>query len=635
MSEVAITNSSSASRHSPIRVCILGSEGAGKTCFLAGLAILGEPNSPSSITATPRDSVTASTLTDLATALRRRQWPPATNMTTFLTIRVEIDAAVFEIFLIDYPGEDFRAALRTLRHDQIRDLKTHLDESDAILLLFDPHSDLFQYPETKEILIERQMAHLQAITSVSDERVQRKLSNDPHLPDLGIVLTKADLIPGLRTTTDARTLFQQHAGALDRKLRGVAKQVNYFALSSIGETQNSPTPNGSAPYTESSPQPFGYEELFRWILARHKWRANRMKRLVSGVLATVGLVLGALYYAYTFQQQQHFLGFLNNPHLSIAEKLQETRDSQFSIVLQQRSTLLAEELSRLEQDLQTATTEETVKTLEAQINSLRDAEPGALVAELDKLQRLASQNREKLLFTQISESNRQKNPAFESQAIRYQNEFPAGINAEAVRELLGTSRTTKLQLDRQKIRLLPVDSTASLQTKCKRIHEFLENHASNLEKSEVRSIRRALELGNRFCEINTYTITLKRSGKFVSPRWQAVWLYVRGAVFETHDSPSSSKDVTWKSNSQPLQWKSGDSIKLLLRDLDYGDEDVAWLEDRGPLALRLLGTRQNLSPILPHWREYCEEAFIEYNIEELAKDDWNLISTYLSPGEGW
>ena len=64
-----------------IRVCLLGSEGSGKTCFLAGLAILGEPNRASPLTVTPTDQVTASYLDELANTLRRQEWPPPTNMT--------------------------------------------------------------------------------------------------------------------------------------------------------------------------------------------------------------------------------------------------------------------------------------------------------------------------------------------------------------------------------------------------------------------------------------------------------------------------------------------------------------------------------------------------------------------------
>ncbi len=43
-------------RRSAVRVCLLGSEGSGKTCFLAGLAILAEPNRHTRITVSPTDT---------------------------------------------------------------------------------------------------------------------------------------------------------------------------------------------------------------------------------------------------------------------------------------------------------------------------------------------------------------------------------------------------------------------------------------------------------------------------------------------------------------------------------------------------------------------------------------------------
>jgi len=104
-----------------LRICLLGSEGSGKTCFLAGLAVLKEANRRTRVTVSPTDTVTVEYLDALARTLHCGQWPPPTNMTTLLKLRLGVDGKAIEAVMIDYPGEDFRNELRKLKTDDIRD----------------------------------------------------------------------------------------------------------------------------------------------------------------------------------------------------------------------------------------------------------------------------------------------------------------------------------------------------------------------------------------------------------------------------------------------------------------------------------------------------------------------------------
>ena len=635
MSEIKSMTSSRPGPTKPIRVCILGSEGAGKTCFLAGLAIVGEPNGSSSLTVTPKDSTTAATLGELSQTLRRGEWPPATNMTTVLTIRIAIDSDVIELVLVDYPGEDFREALRTLRHDQIEALKRHLDEADAILLLFDPKSDLLHSNLTQDDLIERQMAHLQAITGIADERLQKATSPLRRHLDLGIVITKAYMVESLHSREDAKLFFRHHAPELDRRLQSHATHVDYFAVSAIGPQPLSTASASSSRSTGNPPRPFGYEELFRWVRARQRWRANQKMRF-GAMVATIAVVaLGLGYLVTTSYQQRQDLSILNSPHRSVMDKLEATRSISDPYVLRERSKLLEAEISRLKTEMEQATSEESLLNLKTQIGQLQEASPGVRASGLKDLHNQTVARLENLRFTQVKDAFDQKKQNVDGLATRYLTDFPNGPNAQTIRSILQQIRASEEYNARKQIKAIRISDIPTLRTKCERILEYLEKYKPDPKDDEAVRMRRAAELGNRFTIQNAYTVSLKRSGGFRDSRYQGVRLIVRDKQLEEHLSAGASRDVTWEKPPLILQWQAGESIKIVLRDLEYVDEDVAWSEDRSPLAFRLLGRRQILDQFAGNWKDRCDEAYIEFTIDEIPTSDWDMIAEYLEPGEAW
>ena len=68
-----------AATEEPIKVCLLGATGAGKTCFLAGLAVLSEPDRKSIIDVLHDNKGTADYLDSLQDTLRSGNWPPPNN----------------------------------------------------------------------------------------------------------------------------------------------------------------------------------------------------------------------------------------------------------------------------------------------------------------------------------------------------------------------------------------------------------------------------------------------------------------------------------------------------------------------------------------------------------------------------
>lgn len=618
-----------------IRVCLLGSEGSGKTCFLAGLAILGEPNRASPLTVTPTDQVTASYLDELGNTLRRQEWPPPTNMTNVLTIRVGIDSSLIEIVVVDYPGEDFREALRTLRYEQIETLHEHYAQADAILLLFDPHTDLSESGAVRERQIERQMAHLQAIADIWAERCTKKPGEAQSHVDVGVILTKCDTVPTLQTPPQAQAYFRTHAEGLDQKIRQNASEVKYFALSAIGGECESEDQDAEHAIPSRTLQPFGYDQIFQWVRRRHAHRRTRRSRLAKRAIAIIIVALCIAYFVYGAFTRSRLYAILDNPNLSTVEKLQRTADASDDDVLQRRAELLRDELVRVEGDLKDADSESDISPLISVLGQYREARPGALASEIDYLLQVADDRKQDILFQRVIDSYNKDDNDFTELAAKFLREYPISSRCDKVRELLGVDRKRRQQSARKRIKAIDVHDQSSLLGKSERIFEFLDEYGKDLADEDKALMKRAAELGRQFSERHTYSLTLKQSGGFKKSRSQGVWLVVDGSIVEKRDSSGASRSVTWPHDVLKIDWQSGESVKIILRDLEFVDEDVAWMEDRGAIALRLLGSKQFLTRFAEGWKEYCDEAFVEYQVTGISEEDWKAVEAYLTPGGAW
>ena len=141
--EHAEAEASAQPNKSPIRICVLGSEAAGKTCFLGGLAILSEPNRDSHIHVIGAEEDTEATngspsqqfLNEVAATLRAGDWPPPTTLTREIELDIRFRDRLFRFDVIDYPGESFREALNELDESRQKVLLDHMIKADFLLLL--------------------------------------------------------------------------------------------------------------------------------------------------------------------------------------------------------------------------------------------------------------------------------------------------------------------------------------------------------------------------------------------------------------------------------------------------------------------------------------------------------------------
>ncbi len=615
-------------------VCLLGSEGSGKTCFLAGLAVLREPNRPSALTVIPTDTVTVEYLDELAQTLRCGQWPPPTNMTTLLRMRVGLDGKAIETLMVDYPGEDFRNELRKLKREDIEILYDHYAHSESILLLFDPDQDVraLHDPARRSLQIERQLAHLQAIADIWAERTGGVAQPSQRHVDVAIIVTKADRDPALTGRRATRRFFRDHAGALDAKIRQQAHLVEYFPLSAVGQSCMQEVDGRQERFPAAELSPTGYDAIFDWVVNKQSRRTVRRRLKTCGALLALLTIFVGLGMGWRAYQQSRSRDQLADPRLSSIDKLKLTQSIPS---LPERSELITTELERYREAITAATDEPSLNEVLERLRELEEIHPGAIKSRIDEVKQEAKDKNELLLYQRTKDGLDNQSADFRELAERFLQEYPGSSRCEDVRKWISQSVQRDHENDRQRIKNLQVVDKASLGEKSERLVEFVQKYEAMLTSSEAKRIRRAAELAKQFCELNTYTLTLKRYGGFAASRSQSLLLYLDGQKFHEYPAPSASKEVTWSESPLRIQWKAGQAVRVVLRNYTWRNADVAWSEDKGPTALRILGGERPFAQVLPDWTSYVENPFAQFEVADITSDDLRALDQYILPGVEW
>lgn len=634
------------SEPSNFRVCLLGSEGAGKTCFVAGLAVLGEPNHATPLNVRATDTLTVKYIDELRTSLRSAQWPPGTTVTKILKIRVSLDSFCIDVRVADYKGEDFRSALKQLEYDKIQELHEHYAKSDVLILLFDPLIDLQNTSgdhEAQQVAANRLDAHLQAISQQWQSQSHDHTKEPKIRTDIAVVITKCDLVPNLRNSEQARDYFRQHAQHLDLKIRQLAGKVEYFPLSSIGLGNEIPSDLGQQgnrrPPTNLSP--YGYEELFRWVIRRRRmrvWSPLLNKLTIGSVAATVVIViLLALWWGWQYETNRQARLVLEDENLPLNQKLEETKDIQDLSNRELRITLLSKREDEIEAKIRNANSVEILKETQKEIAEILEANPGGLTSRFEELAKLVSTRSEELLFASCQNAFDQKTSNFPDLATQFLDQFPGSSKASEVRNWLQQLKIADYTKRRLQIRNMLIKDSSKLEGKIRSINEFLEQFGDQIDANEKPKIIRAAELGKQFLVGRTYTCKLKRTGGFEAPRTQGIELLVNERVCNTHWSDSASKEVLWENERFIFDWKAGDTIdiRLLAANWRNATDKVATINVRDPLAIQVLAKKSLFQYVTADWRNYVNLPFVEFTLDELSSDDLRIIDSYLSPGDAW
>jgi hypothetical protein len=638
-------------RQRQIKVCILGAKGAGKTCFLAGLAVLSEPNRKSIITAIHDDPKTAGYLDSLQATLRAGAWPPPTTATVILDMTVMVEGAAVDLRVVDYAGEDFTGALRTLDRESVEELYRFTRDADVFLLLFAPHRDLVDdgSADKAQSLIERQRAHLQAIAQVWREKVghgQERAFNP--LMEVGLVVTQCDRVPGLDSPRMARSYLREHAPHLVERLSDLSSAVECFAVSAIGPPgstagEGEANAHGSPP---SAIQPFGYEPLFRWIRG-HKARKSVWRRpWVWGLAAAIALGAVAVPFIDRGIRSSGVVAVLNDATLSDAEKVERISGWVNGEAHQRRDEFLQQVLRRLDDRLQRATTEEEFQRLRQESETMSASDTQTFRPQFRRFSERVLEQQRKSRFTSLEDGFQAQPPptAFLDDARRFVETYRSGNDVERVRRMLIDIVDKEIQQRRDTIKGMPLASSGQMAAKAGEVLKFAREFERQLPEEEVKGMRTAAEIARLASQRGQWEVALKRSGGLTTAYWQTVIVSNRQNGQPIHEFNGAGDtpipDKTWSASPATFGWQAGEPLRVALKiEGRLFDVPIGYLDDQSQMAIRIFVGRKSLN-VEPGAESYVADPYVEFRLkkpggEELTRDDWQAVEDFILPGSRW
>jgi len=652
-------------------VTLIGTEGTGKTCFLAGLATLGLDamgNSPFHIIPLADHAEAKQYLNDLKKSLQNGSWMPPTNLSTLIgfDLLLKRPKKSIRLQMLDYSGENFRDAFNELTPAAAQAFAEHLRESEVVLLLLDA-TDLVSIDNNEErrhALNEKIHAQLAAIWQEMGKET-----------DISVLITKSDTIPLLKRaatkrdygTRTAETFVKEHLGNLKEILEQVAqiagvqdrKQIDprkiiFFPVSAVGETDAE-----TQRPMKGKLQPYGYEAVFQWVAGRKERKV--MARVFSKtllalvmVLVLIGIVVssGIGHRVTTWKHENDYFAIMENPYFSVVEKLDQANDAvarwlvaETDKMRQCRADVIHEELVRQKERIANAPDHRRLEEIRAELVQLEKQGVGGAENELriqrDRVDELLKDH----LFKRVEDAFKTNNANLEQHANVFLIRYPTSPQATKVREMLEKRGSDQRNTAKSIIHDIAVSSPSQLQNKVMQIGTFLRDFESSLTPKEREEIHRAIELAKKFLENNDYTVRLKQYGGFVHPRSARLFVTAKGDRNNVHTATGSVTTAT--GNTFAVRWQSGEAIKVELET--YIGPPSGWVlaasrELSGVDAITLLNGRQSLSPVKSgtggwDWGISSRMAgggyFIECEIQGISQEQWDAYKNYIKPGNGW
>jgi hypothetical protein len=630
----------------PDRVFIIGTQGAGKSCLIGGLAICGDATSSSALTVTPLDSNSSKYVGDLSRSLRQGSWPKANTTTDLCRIDVDFEGRTFELLLLDYPGEDFRRAILDMDEQNFQELFEYLRKANFHFVLIDPETCRQASGPGNVDMAERINALYKAIDEVARERGKNE-SDKRHRVNGGVILTKADTIPELDNQSPEE-FFRKQQPNLDDRLRERFWKMGYLAISATGECMEREAEDGKT-RLYPNPQalsPDGYEELFRWMIETDRRKRGYALRIAGAIALTALAVIAIGKFGGDNITLDRYEAILKNPDLTVVQKMLATANAQYPEIVAKRNELFQAELKAIEAEAESAETVITIDQLEKKLESLEEVKPASMEDKVRQCRDRLDQKGQELSFLRIKDAHEGKKPEFGVLADAFLKKYPKGHYADQVRKILEEAGVDIIRNERQKIAAMRVEDASQLRNKVQAIYDFLEKfgQAPQLADFDRQRMRRAADLGKQFSEKNSYEVIVKRSGGLSSRRFQKLD-FIMGDISKpsvvSMESSASSKEVTWGENPVRFDWTVAEPIRILFSAskniilVSGGYERIAGIRDETPVALKIFNGKKPFTVVEPSWLGEVDGPFVECEVKGIAGDDWQAVSDYLFPGDAW
>jgi hypothetical protein len=541
-------------------IFLLGCQGAGKTSFIAGLAVLSQPNNPSSFQLIYNDEATATLITDLRALVARQQWPAGTSNVVSLDFQLRAAGKSFDLSVLEYPGEDLLIGMESMNISNKELMFEKIDMSDCFILLLDPTQDLKTVINSndKHATERRQNSLAQAIGHLTKKRIEKGAL----LPVIVVAISKADMLINEHGGTiedvarDNETLLHQLGEYSREKIRNCA-------ISACGPLDQADLNSNNYP---TSPQPEGYEKLFELI--GHELSVRRNKRTflvgISAIFLVVICFLG--FWVVDYVNNSNFLeqiavtsvgdmGSLVNgkPEISIkaANLLDERVKKWFSSYNSQINNL---------------PNWETLERTKIHLETLEHIEHHSFHIEIGKLLDRIEKLREEALYKAIlTAKNSRKDDLCFSLAAEYFQYFPHGSHHGDVEGMLIEINQSKRKKMIYDIQSYKIASKSSIDSKILKINDFMDEFRNTTDHSQT------MELATDFCKrlISANSISLNLTSCGSSDDEHIIEVYKNFNMVITHKSDLGHSTIH-KAVTMTLE----DKLKVKFFDADIFVHDL-------------------------------------------------------------
>ncbi|MDR0704481.1 MAG: hypothetical protein LBF88_05775 [Planctomycetaceae bacterium] len=631
------------------RVSLLGSEGAGKSSFLAGLAFLGFDPLQALLKIYPLDSETARYLNSLDRAFQNGMFPPPTNITSVLNFNLHLPRSriIMNIQTVDYPGEDFRHAINEVTPERTAQFSSHLLESDIIILLIDITDISNSNDEKQTIIREKFRAHLNAAYEAVQHHEKTAKSRNRNI-DICIGMTKCDLAPFyqqiIRYSNGGSRVVRQFLNCRWKNFENILrdgtniKNIRYFGLSAVGTTD----PETGKP-VKGQIKPFGYEPMFRWIAERSARISSRKFKRCCFVFLLIAFIflasVTAVFYGQKFIDQVHEQEqwtILCDETIIATKRLEQTQFPVTNKIVNQRNIIIDTELNRFKNKINQTNDEQTLSEIREELKKFDNIDVEERKTELDKLKTEIDNRSVEIEFKRVRDYFDSRNEIFSETAEQFLSRYPLSAQADEVRELQKQYEDGKIKTERNRIGQIAITNIESLREKSRRIFNFLEKYENRLNQSEASAMKRAADLAKQFTERRNYSITINQYGGFASKRTQNVSVYINTNKAVSHYSSEAVKTV-FPGISFFVAWQYGDTVRLELQGFGWSDfATAAEYTERSPISLRCLNQRICLSPTRSWQQQMSSDGyFVKCTIQEITDENWKAFEDYIMPGNRW
>lgn len=608
-----------------VRVQMLGGSGVGKTCFLAGLALLNEQSDGHTFVL-PVGSRTTAIFDQLRETLEGGQWPCKTSIVDKLTFSIQNGCHRVDVALADFAGEGFSDAMkRGDESEAAKQVKTLVGNADVLLILLDGaavdrNQDFAGSPLIKAVFERMESNDL-------EERGNKEL-------EAAVILTKKDLCIDQAVTTaeDLQSLVENREPDLSRYLRERNIRTQWIPISVCGSGATDSL--GTPIYEKLAPE--GYDAIFSMLFRR---RLRPLKRRFGIVLSCVALLIlmGLSWIYHTAVQLDAETALIMNPQTALAD-LPERVFEDNRIALRER---LRQEIQAAKLEMDNAGGVSTVEYALKPMQNLPDAQRSLVESELIALESHAKERIEQLLYQQVVDCLTLQHGNCEPSIAEYLREFPQGAHADELREELESIQWGKYLTARGNVKSISVQSPSGLRARADAISNFLQDHGSLVSVEEKDAMTQARDLAVQFLTELQYNCTLVRTSGMDTPRDHGVEISLDSQRILTCNNSGDVTEKSWNRDFT-LSWSAGQNLEVDLVNFDLRNQDMAYFGSDSPFAIVILA-RENAPRRYATTEKWGGTDFtqsrppflVEFKCRELPQAKLDVISDYLYPGEKW